>query len=108
MTEQEMKVSKIDLFKSWGYDDPSKLPYGEHMMIGPEPEIRQNPYSGVKVELNPVELAIYDRLMDAYHTHIDVGNAGDFKKAKILYSVYNTGKNWFIENNIDAYMELID
>ena len=108
MNEQEMKVSKKDLFESWGYDDISKLPYGEHMMIAPEPEVRRNPYSGVTVELNPVELAIYDRLMDAYHTHIDIGNQGDYKKAKILYSVYNTGKNWFIENNIDAYMELID
>ena len=108
MTEQEMKVNKIDLFKSWGYDDVSKLPYGEHMMIAPEPEIRQNPYSGVKVELNPVELAVFDRLMDAYHTHLEVGNAGDIKKAQMLYSVYNTGKNWFIENNIEAYMDLID
>ena len=108
MTEQEMKVNKIDLFKSWGYDDVSKLPYGEHMMIAPEPEIRQNPYSGVKVELNPVELAVFDRLMDAYHTHLEVGNAGDIEKAQMLYSVYNTGKNWFIENNIEAYMDLID
>ena len=108
MTEQEMKISKIDLFKSWGYDDVSKLPYGEHMMIAPEPEIRQNPYSGVKVELNPVELAIFDRLMDAYHTHLEVGNAGDIEKAQMLYSVYLTGKNWFIENNIEAYMDLID
>ena len=108
MTEQEMKVNKIDLFKSWGYDDVSKLPYGEHMMIAPEPEIRQNPYSGVKVELNPVELAIFDRLMDAYHTHLEVGNAGDIEKAQMLYSVYLTGKNWFIENNIVAYMDLID
>jgi hypothetical protein len=71
-------------------------------------EIRRNPYSGVEVELNPVEIDIFDRLMLAYRKHLEVGNKGDYKESKVLYSEYIKGKNWFIENNIEAYMDLID
>ena len=34
-----------------------KLPYND-MMIGEEPEIVQNPYSGAKIELNPMQSAL--------------------------------------------------
>ena len=104
----KLKVNKKEMFKSWGYDDISKLPFGGHMMLAPNPEIRQNPYSGVTVELNPVELAIFDLLMDAYETHLKVGDDGDYEEARLLYSEFNKGKNWFIENNVEAYMDLID
>jgi len=110
MTQEELEVKTDDLYKSWGYGkgDIEKLPFGAHMWLAPEKEVRQNPYSGVKVLLNPVELAIYDHLMDCYHEHIELGNEGYLKEARKLYQDFNKGKNWFIENNIRAYMDLID
>lgn len=83
------------------------LPF-DNLTFFAEPEVVANPYSGVKVTLNPVEVAIYDATMGAYNIHIDLGNVGNFKDAKRWYKDFNKGKNWFIENNIDAYMKLID
>ena len=112
MTQEEKEVLPLlnkrdDLYKSWGYDI-EKLPYGSHMWLEPEKNTRQNPYSGVTVELNPVELSIYDTLMTAYHDHIELGSGGDLKQARTAYEIFRTGKDWFIENNIEAYMDLID
>lgn len=107
MTQEEMKVKREDLYKSWGYDI-DKLPFGAHMWLEPEKGTRQNPYSGVKVLLNPVELAIYDHTMQSYHDHIELGTMGDLVEARKLYKDFNKGKNWFIENNVRAYMDLID
>ena len=107
MTQQEMQVKREDLYKSWGYDT-EKLPFGTHMWLEPEKGKRQNPYSGVIVELNPVEMAIYDHTMMAYHDHIELGTMGDLVEARKLYKDFNKGKNWFIENNVEAYMDLID
>ena len=107
MTQEELTVKREDLYKSWGYDI-DKLPFGAHMWLAPEKETRQNPYSGVKVLLNPVELAIYDHTMASYHDHIELGTMGDLVEARKLYKDFNKGKNWFIENNIRAYMDLID
>jgi len=112
MTQQEMKVKREDLYKSWGYDT-DKLPFGTHMWLEPEKGTRQNPYSGVIVKLNPVEMAIYDRTMMSYHEHISVGangfnDYGDLLEARKLYEDFKKGKEWFIENNIQAYMDLID
>jgi hypothetical protein len=107
MTQEKMEVKREDLYKSWGYDT-EKLPFGVHMWLEPEKNTRQNPYSGVTVELNPVELSIYDTLMTAYHDHIELGTGGDLKQARTAYDIFIAGKNWFIENNIEAYMDLID
>lgn len=103
----QIEVKRDDLYKSWGYDI-DKLPFGAHMWLAPEKETRQNPYSGVKVLLNPVELAIYDHTMQSYHDHIELGTGGDYAEARKLYKDFIKGKNWFIENNVEAYMELID
>lgn len=103
----QIEVKREDLYKSWGYDI-KKLPFGAHMWLEPEKNTRQNPYSGVIVEMNPVELAIYDHTMQSYHEHIELGTMGDYKEARKLYKDFNKGKNWFIENNIRAYMDLID
>ena len=103
----QMEVKRDDLYKSWGYDI-DKLPFGAHMWLAPEKETRQNPYSGVKVLLNPVELAIYDHLMQSYHDHIELGTGGDLVEARKLYKDFKKGKEWFIENNVRAYMDLID
>jgi len=107
MTQEELTVKREDLYKSWGYDI-EKLPFGAHMWLEPTKATRQNPYSGVKVLLNPVELAIYDHTMQSYHDHIELGTMGDLVEARKLYKDFNKGKNWFIENNVRAYMELID
>lgn len=103
----QIEVKREDLYKSWGYEI-KKLPFGAHMWLEPEKNTRQNPYSGVIVEMNPVELAIYDHTMQSYHEHIELGTMGDYKEARKLYKDFNKGKNWFIENNIRAYMDLID
>lgn len=103
----QIEVKRDDLYKSWGYDI-DKLPFGAHMWLAPEKETRQNPYSGVKVLLNPVELAIYDHTMQSYHDHIELGTMGDLVEARKLYKDFNKGKEWFIENNVRAYMDLID
>ena len=120
MTQEEKEILPLlnkrdDLYKSWGYDI-EKLPYGSHMWLEPEKNTRQNPYSGVIVELNPVELSIYDTLMTAYHDHIELGirsqNASiqdlSLAQARTAYEIFRAGKDWFIENNIEAYMDLID
>ena len=103
----KMQVKREDLYKSWGYDT-DKLPFGTHMWLEPEKSSRQNPYSGVIVELNPVEMAIYDHTMMAYHDHIELGTGGDLVEARKMYKDFTKGKNWFIENNVQAYMDLID
>jgi hypothetical protein len=103
----KIEIKREDLYKSWGYDT-EKLPFGTHMWLEPEKGSRQNPYSGVIVELNPVEMAIYDHTMMAYHDHIELGTGGDLVEARKMYKDFTKGKNWFIENNIQAYMDLID
>lgn len=103
----KIEIKREDLYKSWGYDT-EKLPFGTHMWLEPEKSSRQNPYSGVIVELNPVEMAIYDHTMMAYHDHIELGTGGDLVEARKLYKEFNKGKEWFIENNVQAYMDLID
>ncbi len=94
------------LYKKYGYDK-DKIPF-PMMQIGEEDEIAKNPYSGLEVTLNPVEIAIYDCLMGSYHAHLQAGHSGQTKIAKELYSDYYKGKDWFIENNVDAYFKLID
>ena len=73
-----------------------------------EPEVVANPYSGVTIKLNPIEVAMYDTTMGAYNIHLDLGNAGMLKDARKWYEEFYKGKNWFIENNVEAYMTLID
>ena len=85
MTQEKIKVKREDLYKSWGYDT-EKLPFGVHMWLEPEKSTRQNPY----------------------HDHIELGSGGDLKQARTAYEIFRTGKDWFIENNIEAYMDLID
>jgi hypothetical protein len=94
------------VYKKYGYDK-DKIPF-PMMQIGEEDEVAINPYSEVKVTLNPVEIAIYDCLMGSYHAHLLAGDTGNMETAKSLYDDYYKGKDWFIENNPDAYFKLID
>ena len=59
-----------------------------------EPEIIANPYSGESVELNPLEVAIYDLCKGAEMCQ----NYGIMRKCL----------DWFRKNNADAYMTLLD
>jgi hypothetical protein len=97
---------KETIYKKYGYDK-NKIPFPE-MMIGKEDETVKNPYTEVEVKLNPVEVAIYDCLMGSYHAHLAAGNAGQTIVAKGLYKDFYKGKDWFIENNVEAYFKLID
>jgi len=53
-----------------------------------------NPYTGQKVELNNVELSLYDLI----------------KGAEMLgkWKIVKDGIDWFIKNNVKAYMTLLD
>ena len=97
---------KETIYKKYGYDK-NKIPF-PMMMIGEEDEIAKNPYTEVEVTLNPVEIAVYDCLMGSYHAHLAAGQAGQLEVARDLYDDYYKGKDWFIENNVEAYFKLID
>ena len=103
-TEQLLKRYKNSDGKNYVLED---LPF-DNLTFFTEPEVVVNPYSGVKVTLNPVEVAIYDATMGAYNIHIDLGNVAKYDDARRWYKEFYKGKTWFIENNIDAYMKLID
>jgi len=77
------------------------------MMVGKNHETVSNRFTGVKVKLNPVEVAVYDVLMGSYNLHLQVGK-DDVIQARELYNDFVKGKNWFIDNNPQAYFDLID
>ena len=54
----------------------------------------QNRFGGASVELNALELSIYDYLMGCESME-------DWKGLRV-------GLDWFIQNNSDAYMVLLD
>ena len=53
-----------------------------------------NPYSGESVELNGLELSIYDLLIGCERYQ--------------MWDEFYVCRDWFMKNNIDAYMTLID
>ena len=61
-----------------------------------------NPYSNESIELNNVELSMYDFLVGAQMC-FDMG----LQSEKILDD-YHKGLRWFSKNNIKAYMVLLD
>ena len=70
-----------------------KLPYKD-IFIGEASEYITNPFSGEGIMLSPEEVAVYDTL----------------KGCEIFgdYEGLRKGINWFIENNAEAYMVLLD
>jgi hypothetical protein len=70
-----------------------KLPYKD-IFIGEVSEYITNPFSGQGIMLSPEEVAVYDTL----------------KGCEIFgdYAGLRKGINWFIENNAEAYMVLLD
>ena len=71
----------------------TELPFKVSVLDSQPVEVT-NPYSGQSVLLTPTEVAVYDVTMGSYHMG--------------LYDTFYKGKNWFMENNIEAYMTLID
>jgi len=80
-----------------GYVDTkeyTKIPFEDIQILDDEPVEVMNPFSQVKVMLTPTEVAVYDVTMGSYHMG--------------LYKEFYKGRDWFIDNNPEAYFDLID
>lgn len=99
-------MTNKDIYQEYGYVKED-VPFSKGMMVGKNHETVVNKFTGIKVELNPVELAVYDVLMGSYQLHLQAGK-DDLIQARELYNDFIKGKNWFIENNPQAYFDLID
>ena len=99
-------MTNKDIYKEYGYNKKD-VPFSESMMVGEDHETVANRFTGVKVKLNLVEVAVYDVLMGSYNLHLQVGK-DDVIQARELYNDFVKGKNWFIDNNPQAYFDLID
>ena len=64
------------------------------MVLDNEPVRVENPFSGASIILQPEEVAVYDYLKGCELI-------GDFKGLR-------KGIDWFIDNNAEAYMVLLD
>ena len=85
-------------------------------VIGTESEYVKNPYTGEGIELNPLEVAIYDLTMGANH----IAEMMDKKftqtmnpdylnpNAQKYWEIVRNGISWFRQNNAKAYMVLLD
>lgn len=62
--------------------------------VGKEREVIANPYSGEKIELDPVAVAVYDVIKGAELL-------GDFETV-------SKGIDWFMQHYPEAYMTLLD
>ena len=70
-----------------------KLPYND-IFVGESDVFITNPFSGEGIMLSPEEVAVYDTLKGCELF-------GDYEGLR-------KGINWFIENNAEAYMVLLD
>jgi len=70
-----------------------KLPYKD-IFVGTESELITNPFSGQSIMLTAEEVAVYDTLKGCEM----IGDYDGLRK----------GINWFIDNNAEAYMVLLD
>ena len=70
-----------------------KLPYKD-IFVGEVDEFITNPFSGEGIMLTPEEVAVYDTLKGCELF-------GDYEGLR-------KGINWFIKNNAEAYMVLLD
>ena len=68
--------------------------YAGKIHIYDEGAVVQNRFGGASIELNALELSIYDYLMGCESME-------DWKGLRV-------GLDWFIQNNSDAYMVLLD
>ena len=70
-----------------------KLPF-DVQILDKDPVFVTNPFSGQGIMLTPEEVAVYDVL----------------KGAEMLgeYNIVRKGIDWFMDNNAEAYMVLLD
>jgi hypothetical protein len=69
-----------------------KLPF--ECMVGTEPEVVTNPFSGESITLSPDAVAVYDTIMGCQLI-------GDYKTMR-------KGLNWFSRHYAKEYMVLLD
>ena len=61
-------------------------------------DVVKNPFTGATAELTAVELSIYDFIMGAQM----------FPNSKKIQNEVRKGLDWFIKENAEAYMALLD
>ena len=66
----------------------------DDLQVGTKSEVIANPYTGLEIELNPLEIAVYDFIKGC--------------EAMRLFKTMHEGCNWFIDNNPKAYRILLD
>jgi hypothetical protein len=79
-----------------------KLPKWFDGVLYTDGDIVRNPLSGAEIELTNVELSMYDFIMGCQLA----GGAGVISRR--LNTQFRKGLDWFIKNNIQAYMVLLD
>jgi len=74
-----------------------------------EGSVVQNRFSGEECELNALELSIYDMIMGA-QMFIEMRYNGDMLDPRTadMQKDMRKGLDWFIQNNAEAYMVLLD
>ena len=81
-----------------------QLPKWFNGQLYEEGDIVENPYSGESIELNNIELSMYDFVMGATMVY-EMG--GLSTNGKLLRELQD-GLRWFRINNAKAYMVLLD
>ena len=84
----------------------SKLPAWFNGEVYTEGAEVQNRFGGDSCYLNAEELSMYDFLKGAEHTLILMSEKGESDDQ--LVKDFDKGRDWFRENNIEAYMTLLD
>ena len=79
-----------------------KLPDWFNGELYEEGDTVTNPYSGESIELNNVELSMYDFVMGATFV-VEMGS-----RSEKLIKELQDGLYWFRKNNAKAYMVLLD
>ena len=77
-----------------------KLPDWFNGELYEEGDVVENPYSGESIELNNIELSMYDFIMGTTIV-MEMGLDTDIVNLK-------KGLNWFRQHNAKAYMVLLD
>tara|TARA_R100000278_G_C5441684_1_gene153947 strand:+ start:56 stop:322 length:267 start_codon:yes stop_codon:yes gene_type:complete len=81
-----------------------QLPKWFNGQLYEEGDVVENPYSGESIELNNIELSMYDFIMGATMVYEMGGLSTNGKLLKELQD----GLRWFRINNPKAYMVLLD
>jgi len=83
--------------------EKQKLPKWFNVELYEEGATVQNRFSGEEIELNAMELSMYDFVMGST---IVLEMAGGYKHTDV--NLLRKGLDWFRKNNAEAYMVLLD